>query len=110
MWRDKPRHDWASHGADAFRCLASRYREFEAPLPKPQPLEYAILQCGPGGAVQYAEGFSVLEWAEQRSPPQEIGEYYLTELRRGGNCNLRLPWHGAASNGTSGRASFRFPD
>ena len=26
VWRDKPRHDWASHGADAFRCLATRYR------------------------------------------------------------------------------------
>ena len=34
VWRDKPRHDWASHGADAFRCLASRYKQFEAPPPK----------------------------------------------------------------------------
>jgi hypothetical protein len=27
VWRDKPRHDWASHGADAFRALAMSYRD-----------------------------------------------------------------------------------
>lgn len=26
-WRDRPRHDWASNGADAFRYLAITYRE-----------------------------------------------------------------------------------
>jgi len=29
MFRDKPRHDWASHGADAFRMLAVAWREQE---------------------------------------------------------------------------------
>ena len=67
MWRDKPRHDWASHGADAFRCLASRYRQFEAPPPKAQHEKGAILQCGPGGQVTYSEGFSILTWAEEKA-------------------------------------------
>jgi hypothetical protein len=26
-WRDAPRHDWASHGADAFRTLAMGWRD-----------------------------------------------------------------------------------
>ena len=67
VWRDKPRHDWASHGADAFRCLASRYKHFEAPPPQAAPQEPAILHCGPGGKVVYSEGFSILEWANKRA-------------------------------------------
>jgi phage terminase large subunit len=31
-FRDKPRHDWTSHRADAFRYLAMAYREI---VPKP---------------------------------------------------------------------------
>jgi hypothetical protein len=27
VWREHPRHDWASHGADGFRTMACRYRE-----------------------------------------------------------------------------------
>lgn len=36
VWRDRPRHDWASHGADAMRTLASRWNEID---PAPQPKE-----------------------------------------------------------------------
>jgi hypothetical protein len=32
-WKDKPRQDWASHGADAFRYLACAYREYIPPPP-----------------------------------------------------------------------------
>ena len=28
-WRDKPRHDYASHGSDAFRVMATRFRAIE---------------------------------------------------------------------------------
>ena len=39
VWRNKPRHDWASHGADAFRGLAMAYKEF-VPPPEPEiPIE-----------------------------------------------------------------------
>lgn len=40
VWRDRPRHDWASHGADAFRTLASRWQEIDpAPAEKPAPAD-----------------------------------------------------------------------
>ena len=35
-FRDKPRHDWTSHRADAFRYLAMAYREI-VPKPVPEP-------------------------------------------------------------------------
>ena len=34
VFRDKPRHDWTSHGADAFRMLSIAWREEEKALPK----------------------------------------------------------------------------
>lgn len=36
IWRDKPRHDWASHGADAFRVIACRFRDVEKTPPPPK--------------------------------------------------------------------------
>lgn len=37
-FKDAPRHDWASHTADAMRYLAIAYREIKAPPPeKPKP-------------------------------------------------------------------------
>ena len=35
-WRDKPRHDWASHGADGFRTLALDWKEIDPELTKEQ--------------------------------------------------------------------------
>lgn len=72
IWRDKPRHDWASDGADAFRTMASRYRDLDpAPPPKPKPQESAILRVNPGGAVVYSAPFSILDWANARSKKRE---------------------------------------
>ena len=36
-WKDEPRHDWASHGADAFRGMAMAHRIIE-PVKVPDPL------------------------------------------------------------------------
>jgi hypothetical protein len=36
VWKNKPRHDWASHGADAFRYLAMGWREADNDLTKEQ--------------------------------------------------------------------------
>lgn len=36
VFTDKPRHDWTSHGADAWRYVAMAYREL-APAPTPPP-------------------------------------------------------------------------
>lgn len=37
MFRDKPLHNWTSHGADAFRILAVAWRELAETQPKPAP-------------------------------------------------------------------------
>ena len=36
-FNDKPRHDWSSHGSDAFRYLALAWREMRPEKPKPPP-------------------------------------------------------------------------
>jgi hypothetical protein len=38
VFRDKPRHDWTSHGADAFRMLAIAWREDEKPIDDSKPI------------------------------------------------------------------------
>jgi hypothetical protein len=39
VFRDKPRHDWTSHGADAFRMLSIAWREEEKALPKDEEIK-----------------------------------------------------------------------
>ena len=34
VYKNRPSHDWSSHGSDAFRYLAVGYRPFTAPRPK----------------------------------------------------------------------------
>jgi hypothetical protein len=47
-WKDKPRHDWASHGSDAFRYLAMGWREAQPEPPKEKtPREIARDMCRP---------------------------------------------------------------
>ena len=36
-FKDKPRHDWTSHSADAFRYMCMAYKELEAEPPKREP-------------------------------------------------------------------------
>lgn len=39
-WRDRPRHDWASHGADAYRYLAMSWRAIPVEVePEPKPIQ-----------------------------------------------------------------------
>lgn len=37
MLKSKPRHDWASHGADAFELMAQAWRELKVPAAKEKP-------------------------------------------------------------------------
>ena len=37
-FKDKPRHDWASHGADSFRYLCLAHRDLSPPPPPPKKL------------------------------------------------------------------------
>jgi len=39
-WYERPRHDWASHGADAFGYLAMAYREMRPEKPEIKPYDY----------------------------------------------------------------------
>lgn len=38
MFRDKPRHDWTSHGADAFRMLSIAWNEEHKEVPREKPI------------------------------------------------------------------------
>jgi hypothetical protein len=39
IFRDKPRHDWTSHGADAFRMLAIAWKEENKIITKDEPIK-----------------------------------------------------------------------
>jgi hypothetical protein len=41
VWKDKPRHDSASHGADAFRALAMTYKDVPVEAEEPKQVYYA---------------------------------------------------------------------
>jgi hypothetical protein len=46
-WRDRPRHDLASHGADAFRYLACAHRDLTPPkVEKPKPAADPMARVG----------------------------------------------------------------
>jgi len=42
-FRERPRHDWTSHPADAFRMLAVAWREAEKPEDKPAPVRSLVV-------------------------------------------------------------------
>jgi hypothetical protein len=53
-FRDRPRHDWTSHSADAFRYLAMAWREIR---PAPQPAKPVhLIESTPSGAIQVRAG------------------------------------------------------
>jgi phage terminase large subunit len=63
-WRDKPRHDWSSHGADAFRVLASRYRYVE-PTPAPKPRhDTEVLMVQADGKLAYVDDGGVVDFRD----------------------------------------------
>lgn len=48
VWKDNPRHDWASHGADAKRSAAMTYRDLK---PEPVNPRGKLLMVGAGNEV-----------------------------------------------------------
>jgi hypothetical protein len=54
-WRDKPRHDWASHGADAFRVMATRFRAIEPAAPPKPKHDRVVLMADQFGQVHYED-------------------------------------------------------
>lgn len=54
-WRDKPRHDWASHGSDAFRVMATRFRAIEPAAPPKPKRDRVVLMADQFGQVHYED-------------------------------------------------------
>lgn len=71
VWRDRPRHDWASHGADAFRTLASRYRDVEPAAEKPKPKDDVTYEALPDGRVVASMTIREIIEAKQRRKERE---------------------------------------
>lgn len=51
IWKDKPRHDWASHGADAFRTMATRFRDVELKPELPQRPSHLVYEAKADGSI-----------------------------------------------------------
>ena len=62
-FKDKPRHDWASHPADAFRMLALSWREFTKSKKRQGE---SILVAGPTNTATLND-----LWAERRPPRRD---------------------------------------
>lgn len=58
-FRERPRHDWTSHAADAFRMLAVAWREQKGPDVK--KIEPRAPQVGPGNSVTMEDMFKAGE-------------------------------------------------
>jgi hypothetical protein len=79
-WRDKPRHDWASHGADAFRVLASRFKHVEpTPVVKP-PSDHVVLIAEATGAVRYVRIGS--DGRNEVAPLQQVIQAHIRRRKR----------------------------
>jgi len=79
LWRDRPRHDWASHGADAFRYFALAIRDAR-PIVLPEaprrwlPLPQFSCEVGPGGRM-VAQNFGVMDIIEHRTRSRQAREF-----------------------------------
>jgi hypothetical protein len=51
VWKDKPRHDWASHGADAFRTFATQYKRTPQAPPVPPKQDKLLYEVKDGRVV-----------------------------------------------------------
>jgi phage terminase large subunit len=63
-FREKPRHDWTSHPADAFRMLAVAWRAQEPPAAEPAPMRG--LMVGPQNQVTLDELYRQVRKPERR--------------------------------------------
>ncbi len=63
-FRERPRHDWTSHPADAFRMLAVAWREQEPPKPASEPMRGIMV--GPENRVTLEEMWRVPKRQERR--------------------------------------------
>jgi hypothetical protein len=62
-WKDHPRHDWASHGAQALAGLASFYRDLQ---PEPLPDRPRHLEVGPGNTLSLEDIYAAAPMQSNR--------------------------------------------
>jgi hypothetical protein len=72
VWRDKPRHDWASHGADALMALSVWWREMREEEP-PEELEAKVRR-------EHAELAKAIEQAAKPKTLDQMLEEYDLEM------------------------------
>jgi phage terminase large subunit len=64
-FKDRPRHDWTSHSADAFRYLAMAWREMK---PAPKPVEPVFpIKATPAGVITVRAGEMLKRHLAQRA-------------------------------------------
>jgi hypothetical protein len=64
VWKDKPRHDWASNGADALRTFAGQFKLMPKAAPPPKKPDQLIYEIKPDGRVQ--ANMSVMELVQAK--------------------------------------------
>jgi hypothetical protein len=64
VWKDKPRHDWASHGADALRTFATQYKRTPQAPPAEKKPDQLIYEIKPDGRVM--ANMSVMELVQAK--------------------------------------------
>lgn len=71
-WKDRPRHDWASHGADAFRALSMCWREVPAGyVPKTVAKKELAFEVVDGKLIS---NMSVMEIVQQRMKRKRLND------------------------------------
>ena len=71
--RDRPRHDWASHGADAFRYFALAIKDARPivlPPPRVVPIPKFHFEAQPDGTIR-STPFTVLDLIQERKRRRE---------------------------------------
>jgi hypothetical protein len=58
-FRDRPKHDWTSHSADAWRYLAMAWRTLAPEKPKPKPVDTWARSFDRANRAEEAEGWRV---------------------------------------------------
>jgi hypothetical protein len=64
VWKDKPRHDWASNGADALRTFAGQYKLMPKAPPAPKKPDDLRYEIKPDGRVM--ANMSVMELVQAK--------------------------------------------
>ena len=68
-FKDRPRHDWTSHTADAARYMAMAWREISPPKPKPEAKFEFVAQ--PDGSIKSGLTFSEIIKRKERARQTE---------------------------------------